>query len=472
MSVLRNILMFLFLLSGLTRADELIPPLFQKPSGTLFTMQGSNTIGARLGPELVAGWLEERGFKNVDILDTAVANEQSIVATHIATNKQVTVEVKAHGSSSGFRAMMAGNADIAAASRRIKKKERLKMIDFGDLQSAASEHVIGIDGIAVVVNPGNPVSTLSTSDIAKIFSGEIVNWNQVGGTDSPITVYARDNQSGTWDTFRKLVLGKKYKLIDTAQRFESNTVLSNRVTGDSSAIGFVSLNTIDRAKPLAVSAGEAQALMPERLTVATEDYALARRLYLYLPGVEPNAFASDFMSWAIEKQGQKVVDNVGYISQNVAPLLADVSQAPDTYKSLVEGNQRLSVNFRFHEGKARLDNKARQDVKRLAQFINENEGNLLLVGFAEGSNSSFSDLLSKLRAKVVRRALIRAGVSRKYLESHGYGRFMQLSDGNDMSARVKNRRVEVWFEAGEQQKQEPGTKQQASVKVNTQLSLR
>ncbi|WP_281648686.1 hypothetical protein [Parendozoicomonas sp. Alg238-R29] len=141
MSVLRWF-MVLMLLSGLARGEDLARSLFKKPEGVLFTMQGSNTIGAKLGPELVASWLKARGFKDVNVLNTSVVNEQNILATHIATGQQVAVEVKAHGSSSGFKAMMAGQADIAAASRRIKKKERLKMIDFGDLQSSSSEYLI------------------------------------------------------------------------------------------------------------------------------------------------------------------------------------------------------------------------------------------------------------------------------------------------------------------------------------------
>ncbi len=318
---------------------------------------------------------------------------------------------------------------------------------------------MGIDGIAVVVHPSNPLSQLRTADVARIFSGEINNWSQVGGPDKAITVYARDNQSGTWDTFRKLVLGKTYKLTSTAERFESNTTLSGRVADDSAAIGFVSLNTIGRAKALAIAAGETRALNPERLTVATEDYALARRLYLYLPGVEPNAYARDFMSWVIGVQGQEIVDRVGYISQNIKPLLADISATPNSYKNLVQDSQRLSVNFRFHDGKAQLDNKAQQDVKRIVEFMKSNPGNLLLVGFAEGNGGSYSQLLSKLRAKVVRRALIRAGVSRRHLDLYGYGKYLHLSDGNDQSAKVKNRRVEVWFEASPQQLSQTGKRE-------------
>ena len=439
-------LIALVLMIGMVRAEDLAPLLFADSHGLLFTIQGSNTIGAHLAPELVAEWLKVRGFKSLGVSEGAEVNEQVVIARHARTGRKVSVEVKAHGSSSGFKAMLAGLADIAASSRPIGKAERLQMVDFGDFQSVASEYVIGLDGIAVIVHPSNSIDALSTTDVARIFSGEINNWKDLGGANRSIRVFARDEQSGTWHTFWKLVLGDSHQLMPFAERFESNATLSRRISEDPSAIGFVSLNTIGSSKPLAVSAGVTHALFPQRLTVATEDYALTRRLYFYLPGIQPNVYARDFISWATGTGGQRIVDNVGYISQNVAPLQADVSGAPESYQSLVQGNQRLSVNFRFHEGKARLDNKARMDVDRLALFLRDNPGRLLLVGFAEEAERSYSTLLAGLRAKVVRRALIRAGVSRDHLDIHGYGRYLQLSDGDDLFAKIKNRRVEVWFE--------------------------
>ncbi|CAM3665709.1 substrate-binding domain-containing protein [Parendozoicomonas haliclonae] len=445
MSFLRCFLFLLFFCSW-ARAEGLPQVQFSNAEGTLFTMQGSNTIGARLGPALVKGWLEARGFQSVTIQDTATANEQQVTGHNQKTGRTVTVEVKAHGSSSGFKAMLVSQADVAAASRRIKDKELVKLADYGDMRSSSSEWVAGIDGIAVIVNPANGISRLNTDDVARIFSGEITNWVELGGKDLPIVVYARDDQSGTWDTFRNLVLGKQYQLTEAAERFESNAVLSGRVAEDPAAIGFVSLNTIGQSKALAIASGKARSLAPQHLTVATEDYALARRLYLYLPAVSPNGYAQDFLQWAAGEDGQAIVDEVGYISQNVKPLQAEVQDAPDDYQALVMNSQRLSVNFRFEGGKAVLDNKAFKDIERLARFMEKSPGQLTLIGFAENDGSDYAELLSELRAKVVRRALIRAGVSRKQLELHGYGEYLHLADGDDQAANVKNRRVEVWFQ--------------------------
>ena len=416
--------------------------LFVDPPDVLFTIQGSNTIGARLAPELVRDWLMVRGFQQAQMQPAAVENEQRIVAIH-SSGRHVTVNVKAHGSSSGFRALLNDEADMAASSRQIRKKERLALVRYGDLMSATSESVVGIDGIAVVVHPDNPLQQLKIDQVARIFAGKVSNWSELGGEDRPIVVHARDERSGTWDTFRKLVLHKDYPPTPAAIRFESNAVLSGRVTADRGAIGFVSLNTIGQAKALAIASGEARALRPGRLTVATEDYALARRLFLYLPSIRPNGYAQDFMGFAVSRQGQKVVDHVGYISQNVKPLSPVLDDEPIYYREQVDNHYRLSVNFRFYEGKARLDNKALKDVERLASFLKERPGRLLLVGFAE--NKGYNPQCQAIVTATGAQTLIREGVPRAKVGVLGFGAYLALTDQQTNSGKMKNRRVEVWY---------------------------
>ncbi|OQX39114.1 MAG: hypothetical protein B0D91_02445 [Oceanospirillales bacterium LUC14_002_19_P2] len=443
-----RLLLVMVLMAGaasLRANEQLTSSLFVDPPDVLFTIQGSNTIGARLAPELVRDWLMAVGLQQAQIQSTTVENEQRIVALH-SSGRQIAVNVKAHGSSSGFNALLNGEADMAASSRQIRKQERLALVRFGDLMSALSETVVGIDGIAIVVHPDNPLRQLTIGQVARIFAGEVSNWSELGGEDRPIVVHARDERSGTWDTFRKLVLGKTYSLTSAAIRFESNAVLSGRVTAEPDAIGFVSLNTIGQARALAIASGEARALLPDRLTVATEDYALARRLFLYLPSVRPNPYAQDFMRFAVSWLGQQVVDQVGYIPQNVTPLSPVLDDEPLYYREQVDHYYRLSVNFRFYEGKARLDNKALKDIERLALFLKEQPGRLLLVGFAEnkGYNPN-AKLLSRLRGRVVRQALIREGVPRGRVDVLGFGAYLTLTDQQTHSGKMKNRRVEVWY---------------------------
>ena len=175
---------------------------------------------------------------------------------------------------------------MGMASRRVKPKEiSLLRTKTGDLSKVGNEHIIALDGLAVIVNQNNPLKAITTKTLAAIYSGEINNWSQIGGERAPITLYSRDGNSGTWDTFKSLVLKKHgTELSRTALRFESSSELSRKVSQDEHAIGFIGLNYIGYNKALAISEGEGtKAIYPTRFTIATEDYALARRLYFYTP---------------------------------------------------------------------------------------------------------------------------------------------------------------------------------------------
>ncbi len=414
----------------------------------LFAIHGSNTVGAKLAPALAEAYLLSEGAERVSIYSESGKNESRVTGYFPEQDRVASIYIAAHGSSSGFTALQTGEADIAAASRPIKKSEQAKLSQLGNFNNQKSEHVVGIDGLAIIVHPDNPLNRLDIKDIARLFSGEIRNWQQLGGNNFPVELFARDDHSGTWDTFKSLVLAKNYKLSDRALRFESNSEVSRRITKTPGAIGFVSLNTIAAAKPLMISSGT-RALEPVVHNVATEDYLLSRRLFMYLPEVTNNRYAEEFLEFVRGAEAQKVVSEVGYVSQNVKLMPVDIESAPESYKKLVSDYERASVNFRFSMGRAKLDNKAKADIERLAGFIEKNPSEIRLLGFAEqSSGASNSDLLAKLRADVVRRALIKAGVPRKWIDHTGYGQYMALSSEESMISKVRNRRVEVWIKKG------------------------
>ena len=161
-------------------------------------IHGSNTVGATLAPMLVTGYLEEHGGGQVAARGTGVENEKILRAP--VNNRAAEVLVAAHGSSTGFKAMAAGKADIWASSRPVKPQEAEQFRARADLTAPESEHVIAIDGLAILVHPSNPVSKMSIETLGRVFSGQIRNWSELGGPDRPIHLYARDDRSGTWDT--------------------------------------------------------------------------------------------------------------------------------------------------------------------------------------------------------------------------------------------------------------------------------
>src|SRR5690606_2405659 len=196
---------------------------------TLLRIQGSNTIGAALAPALVEGLLRKQGFDALVRQPGAEENELILLA-RTPDGQQVRMTIAAHGSSTGFRALREGRADLAAASRPARDSEVQALAGRSDLRSAVAEQVIAIDGLAIIVHPTNPLRSLTIDQLAALFSGKLRNWRQVGGEDAPVRLYARDDRSGTFDTFNELVLAPRGDaLAATAQRFESNDRLAEAV---------------------------------------------------------------------------------------------------------------------------------------------------------------------------------------------------------------------------------------------------
>jgi phosphate transport system substrate-binding protein len=413
----------------------------------ILRLAGSNTIGEALAPSLAQAFLTAQGANNVKILPGANP-EEKIVQGVLPSEKLVSViQIAAHGSATAFSSLAGGDCDIGMASRRIKPEEAAKLASLGDMSSADSEHVLGLDGIAVIVNPANPVNGLAKDQIMQIFSGEFSDWSQVGPLPGAIKIYARDDKSGTYDTFKTLVLAGK-SLAPGAQRFEDSNALSDAVANDPNGIGFIGLPYIRRSKALEVSEKGARPLLATPLTVATEDYPLSRRLYLYTPSNPLNPFTRKFVEFALSKQGQDVVGDTGFIAQNIIPQNQQVSrEAPFDYRHLTAGAQRLSLDFRFRSGKSDLDNKAIVDVDRVATFVADlryNGDKILLFGFADGTETPKENKeLSLSRAKMVETQFVERGLKPGIVR--GLGADLPVASNDTEEGREKNRRVEIWL---------------------------
>ncbi len=410
-------------------------------------IQGSNTIGANLGPALVSAMLAEQGLHDIHSVPVIPPNEHSIVGT-TAQGQQIRVDVAAHGSGTGFTALAAGLADLVASSRPIKDRELVDLEPLGDLKSPGAEQVIAIDGLAIILHPHNPLNQLNTEQLAQIFSGQISRWEQLGGTGGAIHLYARDDQSGTWETFKELVLNRNGQpLSSKAQRFESSEELSDAVSHDPQAIGFIGLPYIREAKAVAIVDGASQPMLPLTSLIASEDYPLSRRLFLYLPPATNNPWAKALVAFTQSPQGQAIVGQNGFVAQSVqADNVMPGAHMPEQYQALTREAQRLSVNFRFEEGSASLDNKARQDLLRVVDYLSAHgklDKQVTLVGFGDAKDDpQRAQLLSRLRAMAVRRELVKSGVIPR--EIQGYGAQMPVAANTEDEGRLKNRRVEVW----------------------------
>ena len=421
-------------------------PASASEANLLLRIQGSNTIGAHLAPALAAGLLRQQGVAHPE-QQISAPNEVS-VSGRDAQGRLLQITVAAHGSGTGFVALAEGSAELAASSRPIKDSEQASLASLGDLRSASAEQVIALDGLAIIVHPDNPVQQLDIAQVAALFAGEIDNWQALGGPAGAVRLYARDDNSGTFDTFKELVLSSQGKqLAGAAQRFESSDELSERVSQDPQAIGFIGLPYIRQAKALHIADQGSQAMPASRELISTEDYPLSRRLFFYLKPDESNPWARALVEFAQSAEGQAIVTANGFIGQQVQAMrvAVDASQ-PRVYQRLAAQAQRLSVNFRFREGSAELDNKALHDLQRLLDYLKANDKQhrqLVLVGFGDPkSDPARAALLSKLRAMAVRRELARAGILPR--DILGLGEQLPVASNQQDDGRLKNRRVEVW----------------------------
>ncbi len=410
---------------------------------------GSNTIGAELLPALLEKFLQKQGATETHRKFGKDHEEISIEARFPGEATPKAIEIAAHGSKTAFDDLAAGKCDVGVASRPIKPEEAeaCARIGLGDLQSPACEHVLGLDGIAVLVHKSNPVDTLSVQQIGEIFTGKITDWSQVGGKAGPINLYARDAKSGTFDTFKALVLGSS-QLAQGSKRFEDSNELSDAVSADPQGIGFAGLPFVRAAKLLAVSEAGAAPFVATRFTVATEDYALSRRLFLYTPVNPVHPWISRFVEFALGEDGQEVVSKIGFIKQSIdlqRPVTP--SGAPVDYVRATSGADRLSLNLRFRKGSTELDNKSIRDIDRIAQLMTESRvggKRLLLFGFADNSGTAASNVkISKERAQAIGKQLAMRGISPAVIT--GFGPALPVASNESEQGRERNRRVEVWI---------------------------
>lgn len=426
------------------------PPASPQPT-TILTLRGSNTIGWELAPKLAQAFLAYIGDAEVAIVRHKDAPDDVTVIGRQA-DRQEAIFIAAHGSATAFKGLAADkpeeSADIGMASRQVNAEERELLKVKGDMTSAANEHVLGLDGIATVVNRQNAITTLTTRQLRDIFSGAVTDWGDrsIGGPPGAIHLYARDSNSGTYDTFASLVL-KGAKLRADAQRFEDSTALSAAVDKDPTGIGFIGLPYVGSTKALAVSEAGALPIKPNRLTVATEDYALARRLYLYTPTTSANPAVRRFIEFVLSPSGQKLVDETGFIALTIgSETVVPPADAPPQYQTLIKGSERLSTNFRFKSGVVDLDNRAQRDTRRLADFLVSRRispNRLILVGFGDNVGTPAAvKKISEERAKTVARELALEGIAVGQIA--GFGALLPVADNETEQGRGKNRRVEVF----------------------------
>jgi phosphate transport system substrate-binding protein len=447
--MLRTALLVLAACGGATSSEPTTPSAPPHPPAAaaaqrVISLRGSNTVGVALAPALVRSFLEKKGATSIQVHDEARAKETLWISADLGG--PLWIEIATPGTKYGFQSLAVNYCDIVLASRPISDDEAKSLASKGDLTAPASENVIAMDGIAVIVHPNLAIDQLSIEQLARVFSGEVTDWKDLGGPAQPIHVLARDSLSGTRDAFTALVMHDKP--IKAEKTFENSEQLAKTVRETPGAIGFVGLPYIQQTKALAIRDGSGQAMFPTAFTVATEDYPLARRLFFYVPDQPKDPLVRELVDFAMSDEGQAIAEHVGFVPLSLRSDVARLpTQAPAPYSKLATGATRLSVDFRFKRGSADLDNKALHDLDRLTRYLSSpmNRGrHLALAGFADGQgNEAVNQTLSRQRADAIAVMLKQRGV--EVAEVASFGSALPIASNENAAGRARNRRVEVWL---------------------------
>ena len=247
-------------------------------------------------PKVLSGTVATDGSTSMEKVIGALSE------AFMEANGNVTVTYNPTGSGTGIQAVQEGRCDIGLSSRGLKDEEKA---------SGLKETVLAYDGIAVIVNPANPVEDLTLAQIADIYTGKITNWSELGGADSEIVCIGREGGSGTRSGFEEIVDVKD--LCQYRQELSSTGDVIATVAQNPGAIGYASLASVkDTVKAVKVGG-----VVPGEETVKDGTYAIQRPFVLVTKeGVTLGEAAQAFFDYALSKDANPVVIAAGVVPAN------------------------------------------------------------------------------------------------------------------------------------------------------------
>ncbi|MGD9224819.1 MAG: phosphate ABC transporter substrate-binding protein [Desulfobacteraceae bacterium] len=235
------------------------------------------------------------GTAHIPVMKVAA---QKIMTAHA----DIKISIAGGGSGVGIKQVGEGLVDIGNSGRKPSETELKKY--------SLKMHQWAIDGVGVVVNPNNPVKSLTTANLKDIYAGKLTNWKALGGPDKTINLYTRDKASGTRAVFWKKALSKG-DISAKAHFVPSNGAMKTAIAQDPYAIGYVSVGHIDKS----VAPVSLDGVVPTLDNVKQGKYKVARGLYSNTRG-DTGALAQKFIDYLYSAEGQKIVAEKGFIPVN------------------------------------------------------------------------------------------------------------------------------------------------------------
>ena len=435
------------------------------------TFSGAPTVGRVLMPALIEAFAIRNTY---EMSRRKLSERETVYAISDPQNGRVLGEFTFRLSTSdeGFADLLAGEADFVMSLREARGEEvaRGKQAGIGDLSSRNGSRVIALDALVPVVAPSNPVQTVTLTELAKVLSGEIDNWQVLGGPDAPIAVHVHDARTGLGQAMGDEILAPaEVTLLEGAQIHSGGPALSRAVAEDPFALGVTSRSETGAAWELGIRGECGFVLRADRRAVKTEDYPLTSPMFLYLPARRFPKLVREFLSYLRDPSAQLVIRRAGFVDQ--APEEVPIHNQGDRFANAIAqaGDEigleelqrmvgflaplkRLTTTFRFETGSVRLDAQSRSNVQQLARAMElgiYDARRLVFVGFSDSKGSTDTNQqIATRRAEAVRDAVVDAAetarTDRIGLETEAFGEAMPMACDDSAWGRQTNRRVEVW----------------------------
>lgn len=422
-----------------------------------FVIAGSETVGRRLIPALIADFAAEQGLLLHVEAETGTGPKFTLAD---AETHQPVIRIWLHlkNSDAGLIALLDGRADLALSLNELR-------------DPAVNARVVALDALLPLVGRGNPVARLTLPELAAVLSGEVDTWAALGWMEAPVNLHVRDAAAGVQQALEAQLLAPQgLPLVPGAIRHGDDSGLLQAISRDPFAIGLVlfSHGLEDQALPLVD--GCEMVLVANAMSIKTEDYPLTLPVILHARAGRLPLQVRRFLLHATGASGQAAVRDAGFVDLRVhqQPLSAQGLRIANAVRAasgdegldelqrllaVMEGTARLSLSFRFESGTTELDVQSRSNIDLLARDIEAgiHDGReLILAGFTDGEGQlAANQRLSLARAEAILDALAEAAPLRNddavVLRAEGFGPAMPLACDDDDWGQQVNRRVEVWL---------------------------
>lgn len=435
-------------------------------------LSGAPSIGRVLLPALIEAFAVRSG------LDLTRDAQSETAFTYVLSDRETHApqgmfHFRLTNTDEGFADLVANETDIVMALREARPDElaRAREAGIGDLRDAHRARVLALDALVPLVAASNPVTQITTPQLARVLTGQITNWAELGGPDAPIALHLPHPATGLGQaTEDRMLLRRGAALSAQAQYHRYGPTLIAAVGDDPFALGVGSRSDIGLTFEVALTGDCGFAMRATRQAVKTEDYPLTAPMFLYLPARRFPKLVREFLAFTREPAAQLVIRRAGFIDQ--LPEEIEINAQGDRFANAVlragedvslEDLQqmvavlaplkRLTTTFRFEQGSARLDVQSRSNVEQLARALESgfyDTRRLVFVGFSDGEGpAAINRRIALRRATAVRDAVLDTAetlnASRLTMDVEAFGEAMPMACDDSEWGRRANRRVEVWL---------------------------